>query len=194
MGVGILVPAGNTRHRNDGLQTLYASRGQSELCGTGIRTASHTHFAVGPIGLHGNIAGLIRVSHTVAMEPFNDALKRINFQIGATGLKPFGVLGAQTAAFYNSISANQIIIIPGQILHPVALLPKPSRATPSPCFPDPEALRLPPWLSRAPLSPWQVLLGTCWPRRPALSPVLPAAPQPLARGRKAGCGELCCVF
>lgn len=55
-------------------------------------------------------------------------------------------------------------------------------------------LWLPPWLSRAPLSPWQGLLGTCWPRRPALSPVLPVAPQPLARGRQARLPRTCCAF
>ncbi|XP_021048356.1 zinc finger protein ZFPM1-like [Mus pahari] len=65
---------------------------------------------------------------------------------------------------------------------------------PGPLLPHVSPIRRPscsqPWLARAPLSPWQGLLGTCWPRRPALSLVLPAAPQPLARGRQAGCREL----
>lgn len=48
---------------------------------------------------------------------------------------------------------------PSSLNPPGPLLPR--------CFPNPEALWLPPWLARAPLSPWKGLLGTCWPRRPA---------------------------
>lgn len=79
--------------------------------------------------------------------------------------------------------------------HPVALLPRSSPGRSFPSSPSSGGLGPPPAgyhsiLPELPLSPWQGLLGTCWPQRPALSPVLPAAPQPLARGRQAGCREL----
>lgn len=55
---------------------------------------------------------------------------------------------------------------PARHRHPVALLPRPSLATPSPCLPPirrpgTTTRWLPPWLARASLSPWQGLLGTC---------------------------------
>lgn len=74
--------------------------------------------------------------------------------------------------------------------HPVALLPKPSRATPSPLFSQ-SGGPLAPTLARP--SPTVALEGTfrdLLAAEASLSPVLPAAPQPLARGRQAGCREL----
>ena len=114
--VGILIPAGDTGHRNDGLQTLHTGGGQAELGGAGIGTAGHAHAAVGPVGMDLNVAGLVSIRSAFTAEPLDNALESVNLQIGAAGLKALGTTGTQTAALYHSIAANQIVVIPVQIL------------------------------------------------------------------------------
>ena len=114
--VGVLIPAGDTGHGNDGLQTLHAGSCQTELGSSGVGTAGHAHLFVGPVGCNGNVAGLIGIGHPVAVEPLNNALEGIDLQIGTAGFIALGALGAQTAALYHSVAANQIVVIPVQIL------------------------------------------------------------------------------
>ena len=114
--VGILIPAGDTGHGNNGLQTGHTGGSQAELGGTGIGTAGHAHLFVGPVGCNGNVAGLIGIGHPVAVEPLDDALEGVDLQIGTAGFIALGAFGTQTAALYHSVAANQIVVIPVQIL------------------------------------------------------------------------------
>ena len=114
--VGILIPAGNTGHGDDGLQTCHAGGSQTELGGTGVGTAGHAYLAVGPVGFNGDVAGLIGIGYPVAVKPLDDALEGVDLQIGTAGLKALGTLGAKTAALYHSVAANQIVVIPVQVL------------------------------------------------------------------------------
>ena len=116
LGVGVLIPAGDAGHGDDGLQALHAGGGQAELGGAGVGTTGHAHLAIGPIGLDGNVAGLVGVGHPVAGEPLDDALKRVNLQVGAAGLEALGVPGAQAAALHHGIAADQVVVIPSQVL------------------------------------------------------------------------------
>ena len=114
--VGVLIPAGDTGHGNNGLQTGHTGGSQTELGGTGIGTAGHAHLFVGPVGCNGNVAGLIGIGHPVAVEPLDDALEGVDLQIGTAGFIALGAFGTQTAALYHSVAANQIVVIPVQIL------------------------------------------------------------------------------
>ena len=126
LGVGVFIPACNAGDGDDGLQTFHAGGSQTELGGAGVGAAGHTDLAGGPIRRDGEVTGLVGVSHTVAVQPFDHALERVNLQIGAAGLKALGALGAETAAFDNSEAAHEIVIIPSQILvivHILVLVP-----------------------------------------------------------------------
>ena len=122
LGVGVLIPAGDAGHGDDGLQALHAGGGQAELGGAGVGTTGHAHLAVGPIGLDGNVAGLVGVSHPVAGEPLDDALEGVDLQVGTAGLEPVGAAGAQAAALHHGIAADQVVVIPGQVLVVVHVL------------------------------------------------------------------------
>ena len=114
--VGILIPAGDTGHGDNGLQTGHAGSCQTELGSSGVGTAGHAHLAVGPVGFNGDVAGLIGIGHPVTVEPLDDALEGVDLQIGTAGFIALGALGTQTAALYHSVAANQIVVIPVQIL------------------------------------------------------------------------------
>ena len=113
--VGVLIPAGDAGHRDNGLQALHAGSSQTKLGGTGIGTAGHTHLAVGPVGLNGNVPGLVGVGHPVTGKPLDHAFERIDLQVGSAGLKAVGALGAQTAALHHGKAPDQIVVIPGQV-------------------------------------------------------------------------------
>ena len=115
--VGIVIPAGNTSHGHDGLQALHAGGSQTELGGTGVGAAGHTHLTAGPFGGgNSDVAGLVGVGHTVAGEPLDNVLESGDLQIGAAGLKALGAAGTQTAGLYHGKTADQIGVIGVQIL------------------------------------------------------------------------------
>ena len=87
LGVGILIPAGNPRHGDDGLQPLHPSGGQAELGGAGVGPPGHPHLAVGPVCLNGDVAGLVRIGNPLAVEPLNHALERVDLQVAPAGFK-----------------------------------------------------------------------------------------------------------
>ena len=122
LGVGVLIPAGDAGHGDDGLQALHAGGGQAELGGAGVGTTGHAHLAVGPIGLDLDVAGLVGVGHPVAGEPLDDALEGVDLQVGTAGLEPVGAAGTQAAALHHGIAADQVVVIPGQVLVVVHVL------------------------------------------------------------------------
>ena len=89
LGIGVLIPAGDAGHGDDGLQALHAGGGQAELGGAGVGTTGHAHLAVGPIGLDLDVAGLVGVGLAFAIDPFDDILKGIDFEIRPSRIEPF---------------------------------------------------------------------------------------------------------
>ena len=116
LGVGVLIPARDARDGDDGLQTGDAGGGQTELGGARVGAAGHTDLAGGPVSGDGDVAGLVAVGHAVAVQPLDDALEGVDLKVGAAGLKALGALGAETAALHDRIAADEIVVIPGQIL------------------------------------------------------------------------------
>ena len=118
LGVGVLIPAGDTGHGDDGLQARDTGGGETELGGAGVGTAGHAHLAVGPVGLDGDVAGLVGVGVAVgiAVEPLDDALEGVDLQVGAAGLIALGAPGAQAAALHHGVAPDQVVVIPFQVL------------------------------------------------------------------------------
>ena len=116
LGVGVLIPAGDAGHGDDGLQASDTGGGETELGGAGVGTAGHAHLAVGPVGLDGDVAGLVGVGHPVAVEPLDDALEGVDLQVGAAGLIALGAPGAQAAALHHGVAPDQVVVIPFQVL------------------------------------------------------------------------------
>ena len=123
--VGVLIPACDTRNRNDGLEVFNASGSNCEVSRAAVGTTGHSNVAVRPVSLNLNVVLLIGICSTAAVlcQPFNDALECVSLNISAAGLQTFGTTSAQTAYLNNSVAANEEVIIPVEVFIVVEVAP-----------------------------------------------------------------------
>ena len=123
--VGVLIPACDTRNRNDGLEVCYTGRRNCKVGRAAVGTTGHSNVAVRPVSLNLNVVLLIGICNTAAVlcQPFNDALECVSLNISAAGLQALGTTSAQTAYLNNGIAANKKIVVPVEVLIVVEVAP-----------------------------------------------------------------------
>ena len=113
--VCVLIPACDACYGDDGLEAGNAGGGQTELSGACIGATGHADLAAGPVCRDGDVAGLVGVGYAIAVQPFDDALERIDLKIGAAGLEAVRALGAETAALDDGKAAHEVVVVPLEI-------------------------------------------------------------------------------
>ena len=89
--VGVLIPACDTRNRNDGLEVCYTGRRNCKVGRTAVGTTGHSNVAVRPVSLNPNVVLLIGVCSASAIlcQPLDYALECVRLNISAAGLQTF---------------------------------------------------------------------------------------------------------
>ena len=123
--VGVLIPACDTRNRNDGLEICYTGRRNCKVGRAAVGTTGHSNVAVRPVSLNLNVVLLIGICNTSAVlcQPFNDALECVRLYISAASLEALRAASAQTAYLNNRVAANEEVVVPVEVFIVVEVTP-----------------------------------------------------------------------
>ena len=116
LAVVVVVPAGNTRDGNDGVEALDASLSQAEVGGSTVGTTSHADVTVGPAV--GDDRGALTVGEglTITVQPLDDALEGVNLDVRTAGLETVGATGAEAGSRNDCVATGEVVVVPVQRL------------------------------------------------------------------------------
>ena len=111
LGVGVIVPGGDAREGDDGLEPLHAGGGHLEGQGAAVGAARHGDIAVGPVRRDLYIIIRIGVGHAVPREPFHHAGVGVPLKVEAAELIALGAVGADAARLHHGKAPDKIVVI-----------------------------------------------------------------------------------